>query len=102
VVHGLRVLINVLQDMQLRKPLICFTIPGLAMAAAGILMGLEFLQAFAHGGSLQYGLALIMILLVLLGSFLALTGMVLHILSRVMHEFKRELMAQGRQNKEAD
>jgi hypothetical protein len=43
-----------------------------------------------------------MILLVLLGSFLALTGMVLHILSRVMHEFKRELMAQGRQNKEAD
>ena len=48
------------------------------------------------------GLCLSVFLLVLLGSFLALTGMVLHILSRVMHEFKRELMAQGRQNKEAD
>lgn len=95
VVHGLRVLFNVLHDMQLRKPLIYFTLPGSLMAGAGILMALEFLRTFAHGGSLQYGPTLLMILLMLLGSFLALTGMILHILSRVMHEFKRELLAQG-------
>jgi len=97
VVHGLRVLFNVLHDMQLRKPLIYFTLPGSLMAGAGILMALEFLRTFAHGGSLQYGPTLLMILLMLLGSFLALTGMILHILSRVMHEFKRELLAQGGQ-----
>ncbi len=95
VVHGLRVLFNVLHDMQLRKPLIYFTLPGSLMAGAGILMALEFLRTFAYGGSLQYGPTLLMILLMLLGSFLALTGMILHILSRVMHEFKRELLAQG-------
>lgn len=95
VVHGLRVLFNVLHDMQLRKPLIYFTLPGSLMTGAGILMALEFLRTFAHGGSLQYGPTLLMILLMLLGSFLALTGMILHILSRAMHEFKRELLAQG-------
>ena len=96
-VHGFRVLINVLHDMQLRKPLIYFTIPGSLIAGAGILMGLEFLRGFAHGGNLYYGPAMLMILLILIGSILAITGIVLHILSQVMHEFKRELMAQGEQ-----
>lgn len=102
VVHGLRVLFNVLHDMQLRKPLIYFTVPGSLMAGAGILMALEFLRTFANSGSLQYGPTLLMILLIMLGSFLALTGMILHILSRVMHEFKRELLAQAGQVKEGD
>jgi len=95
VAHGVRVLVNVLKDMQLRKPLICFTVPGSLMAGAGILMALEFLRSFVHGGGMQYGPTMIMILLTLFGSFMALTGIILHILSMVMHEFKRELIAQG-------
>jgi len=102
VVHGFRVLVNVLKDMQLRKPLIYFTIPGSLMTAAGILMALEFLRSFAHGGSMQYGPTMIMILLTLLGSFMAFTGIILHILSRVMQEFKRELLAQGGLRKEGE
>jgi len=100
VIHGIRVLVNVLKDMQLRKPLICFTIPGSLMTAAGMLMALEFLRSFAHGGGLQYGPTMLMILLTLLGSLMALTGIILHILSKVMQEFKRELRAYGGLRKE--
>jgi len=37
-------------DMELRRPLYYFTVPGIVMAGARILMGLEFLRIFAHGG----------------------------------------------------
>jgi glycosyltransferase involved in cell wall biosynthesis len=91
VAHGVRVLLKVLRDMELRRPLYYFTAPGLLMAGAGILMGLEFLRIFAHGGSLQYGPTLIMMLLTLIGSFMALTGLILHSISKIMHEFKSDL-----------
>ena len=91
VAHGVRVLLKVLHDMELRRPLYYFTAPGMVMAGAGILMGLEFLRIFAHGGSLQYGPTLLMVLLTLVGSFMALTGIILHSISRIMHERKNEL-----------
>jgi glycosyltransferase involved in cell wall biosynthesis len=96
VTHGVRVLLNVLHDMELRRPLYYFTIPGIIMAGAGILMGLEFLRIFAHGGSLQYAPTLLMTLLTLVGSFLALTGVILHSISRIMQECKNELITLGR------
>lgn len=102
VVHGLRVLVNVLKDMQLRKPLIYLTIPGSIMTGAGILMALEFLRSFAHGGSMPYGPTMLMISLTLLGFFMALTGIIIHILSRFLQEFKRELLAQGGLRKEGE
>jgi glycosyltransferase involved in cell wall biosynthesis len=88
VAHGARVLLNVIHDMETRKPLYYFTAPGLLMAGAGIFMGLEFLRIFAHGGSLMYGPTLLMVLLTLIGSFMALTGIILHSLSQIMYEFK--------------
>lgn len=51
VAHGVRVLLKVLHDMELRRPLYYFTVPGLLMAGAGVLMGLEFLRVFARGGA---------------------------------------------------
>lgn len=94
--HGVRVLLKVLHDMELRRPLYYFTAPGLLLAGAGILMGLEFLRVFAHGGSLQYGPTLLMVLLTLVGSFLALTGVILHSIARIMQECKNELITLGR------
>ncbi len=61
------------------------------MATVGIGMGLEFLRNFFHGGSLQYGPTLLMILLTLVGSFMALTGIVLHSISRLIMESKKEV-----------
>ncbi|MDD4448416.1 MAG: glycosyltransferase family 2 protein, partial [Methanothrix sp.] len=71
VAHGVRVLVRVLHDMELRRPLYYFTVPGMFMAGIGILMGLDFLQTFYRGGSLYYGPVLFMMLLTLVGSFMA-------------------------------
>lgn len=87
--HGLRVLLNLLQDMELRRPLYYFTFPGLVLAAVGIGVGLDLLRTFFHGGSLSFGPTLLMILLTLVGSFMALTGIILHSISRIIdHSIK--------------
>jgi glycosyltransferase involved in cell wall biosynthesis len=98
--HGVRVLVKVLHDMELRRPLYYFTVPGMLMAGVGILMGLNFLSAFARGGSLQYGPTLLMVLLTLIGSFMTLTGVILHSISRMMGECKNELVMMGRASRE--
>jgi glycosyltransferase involved in cell wall biosynthesis len=84
--HGLRVLVNVLYDMELNKPLYYFTAPGLLFTIVGIGMGLTFLRDFYLGGRLNFGPTLFMILLTLVGSFMAFTGIILHSVSRLIKE----------------
>lgn len=93
VAHGVRVLVKVLHDMEFKRPLYYFTIPGIVMSAIGVGMGLDFLRAFYHGESLAYGPTLLMVLLTLIGSFTALTGIILHTLSRLIDEAKVEFKA---------
>jgi len=89
--HGVRVLLILLQDMEVRRPLYYFTLPGIALAALGIGIGLELLRVFYHGGQLSYGLTLLMILLTLVGSFMAFTGIILHAISRLIDQSIRRL-----------
>ncbi len=84
--HGVGVLLTLLHDMELRRPLYYFTIPGMVLAAVGIGMGLDFLRTFYLGGSLAFGPTLLMILLTVIGSFMALTGILLHSMSRMIRE----------------
>jgi glycosyltransferase involved in cell wall biosynthesis len=84
--HGVGVLLTLLHDMELRRPLYYFTIPGVMLAAGGIGMGLNFLRIFYHGGNLAFGPTLLMILFTLLGSFMALTGILLHSMSSLIRE----------------
>ena len=86
--HGFRVLMKVLNDMELNRPLYYFTVPGIVLAGGGIGMGLIFLKNFYNGGSLYFGPTLLMILLTLIGSFLAFTGIILHTMSRMIKESK--------------
>lgn len=86
--HGVGVLLTLLHDMELRRPLYYFTIPGMLIAAVGIGMGLDFLRTFYLGGTLSFGPTLLMILLTIIGSFMALTGILLHSMSRLIREFK--------------
>jgi glycosyltransferase involved in cell wall biosynthesis len=82
--HGLKVFIKILQDMEFNKPLYYFTIPGMFSVALGIAMGLYFLDDYYHGKSLYFGPSLLMILLTLVGMFMAFTGIILHSISRAM------------------
>jgi hypothetical protein len=88
--HGLRVLVKVLYDMELNRPLYYFTVPGIVFTVLGIGMGLSFLRIFYLGGSLMFGPTLLMILLTLIGSFMAFTGIILHSMSRMIKESREK------------
>ncbi len=81
--HGLKVLINILQDMEFNKPLYYFTVPGMILFTIGIYMGLRFLQVFYNGGGLYFGPTLLMILVTLVGLFMSFSGIILHAISRL-------------------
>lgn len=95
VCHGIKILAKVLHDMELNRPLYYFTAPGIIFSISGIWMGLGFLQEFYHGGSLHFGPTLLMILLTLLGCFMALTGIILHSISRLLIESKKDIGSSG-------
>jgi glycosyltransferase involved in cell wall biosynthesis len=84
--HGILVLSKVLQNMEFNRPLFYFSVPGLILAAIGLGMGLNFLRDFYHGGSLYFGPTLLMVLLTLMGSFMTLTGIMLHSISRLIDD----------------
>jgi glycosyltransferase involved in cell wall biosynthesis len=88
--HGVKVLIQILKDMELRRPLYYFTVPGMVMAVFGLGLGLSFLRDFYHGQSLSFGPTLLMIMLTLVGCFMAFTGIILHSMSRMICELKKE------------
>ena len=94
--HGVRVLVSLLQDMELRRPLYYFTLPGMVLAGVGIGIGLDLLRVFYHGGQLSYGLTLLMILMTLVGSFMAFTGIILHAISRLINQSIKRLEGQRR------
>lgn len=87
--HGLKVLMSVLYDMELNRPLYYFTLPGSVFTVIGIMMGLSFLQRFYNGGGLMFGPTLLMILLTLVGTFMVFTGIILHTMSRLIRETKK-------------
>ena len=80
--HGTKVLYKIFRDMEYRRPLCYFTVPGMVFFVTGIFMGLSFLQDFYLGESLRFGPTLLMILLTLVGTFMAFTGLILHAISR--------------------
>lgn len=84
--HGFRVLMKVLYDIELKRPLFYFTLPGIVFTVIGILMGLSFLRDFYSGGGLMFGPTLFMILLTLMGAFMTFTGIILHTMSRLIRE----------------
>jgi glycosyltransferase involved in cell wall biosynthesis len=86
--HGLEVFVMVLKDIEFNKPLYYFTVPGMSLGIGGLYMGAHFLQIFATGGGLQFGPTMLMVLLIVIGTFMALTGILLHSVSAVMRNAK--------------
>ena len=86
--HGLEVLIMILKDIEFDKPLFYFTIPGLFLGAGGLYLGAHFLQTFSMGEDLSFGLTVLMVLLIAAGSFMALTGIMLHSMSAILKSIR--------------
>jgi hypothetical protein len=86
--HGLEVLVTILKDMEFKRPLFYFTVPGLCFGMFGLYMGANFLQTFSVGGRLNFGPTMLMILFIIVGSFMALTGILLHSLAEILRNAK--------------
>ncbi|MBM4241936.1 MAG: glycosyltransferase family 2 protein [Euryarchaeota archaeon] len=82
--HGIQVLVNVLQDMELNRPLYYFTLPGLILACIGTGMGLIFLRDYMTGISITLAPTILMIILALAGAFMMFTGIILDSISRLI------------------
>jgi len=54
-IHGPRVLFRILKDMEYRRPLYYFSVPGLIMTSTGFLMGLIFYRIFFREGPCALG-----------------------------------------------
>jgi glycosyltransferase involved in cell wall biosynthesis len=87
--HGLAVLVTMLREMEFNRPLYYFTAPGIVFSAIGIGLGLVFLRDFYHGQPLQFGPTLLMILLTLVGSFMALAGILMQSISQLLNGTRR-------------
>ena len=83
-IHGPKVLFQILKDMEYRRPLYYFAVPGLIMASTGFLMGLIFLQDYILAGDLRFGPTLLMVMLTIIGAFMIFTGIILHSISRMI------------------
>jgi glycosyltransferase involved in cell wall biosynthesis len=86
--HGLGVLLKVCKDIEFNRPLCCFTLPGFVLGICGLYLGLSFLQTFYLGGSLHFGPTVLMILLTLVGTFMAFTGILLHSITSLIRNIR--------------
>lgn len=86
--HGLGVLAKTLKDMEFNRPLYYFTIPGIGLGTAGVYLSLYFLHIFYLAGRLDFGSMMLTILLVIVGVFMAFTGVMLHSMAGLMRQIK--------------
>lgn len=85
--HGLGVLLRVLKEIEFNRPLYCFTLPGIVLGISGFYIGARFLQAFTETRQgLSIGPTMFMVLLVVVGTFMSLTGILLHSISIILRE----------------
>ena len=70
-------------ELVINRPLYYFTVWRIIAAGLGIELGLGFLRKFYMGESLSFGLTLSMIMLTLIGTFMAFTGIILHSISMI-------------------
>lgn len=76
--HSTSGFLNFFNYVRTNKLLCCFILPGFILGAAGLYIGLTFLQTFHHGASFDLGYALLAVLLTFSGCFLAFIGILLN------------------------
>jgi glycosyltransferase involved in cell wall biosynthesis len=84
--HGLKVMVHILGEIELRKPLYYITLPGLILMFAGLVMGYNSLELWRTGGQLPFGPTLFMMMATITGTFSVFSGLILHSVSRLLNE----------------
>jgi hypothetical protein len=79
--HGLQVLTGVLRSIEFDRPLLVVTVPGLILVAFAAGMAAIVIQDYLKLGHVVFGPTLLMLLLMVVGTFLVFTGIILHSVS---------------------
>ncbi|KKH64210.1 glycosyltransferase family 2 protein [Methanosarcina mazei] len=81
--HGMEVAFQILKNMGFRRPLYYFTVPGILLIAAGLLIEIAFLHLV---GSFGFGVISLIFLMILTGIFMVFTGVILHLVSKMISQ----------------
>jgi len=76
--HGFGVLMNLIRDFEYKRPLQVFGGIGIITLSIGIGISWWVIKIYSASGTLPFGPTLLMILLVIIGTFATLTGIILH------------------------
>lgn len=76
--HGFGVFVRLLRDMEFRRPLYYFTVPGLILILIGLILGLDFFGKYLDGQTTSLMPTVLAGMIGLGGIFAALTGIILH------------------------
>jgi glycosyltransferase involved in cell wall biosynthesis len=82
--HGLQVIVGVLRNIEFNRPLLAFTVPGLIIVAIATGLAIFIVQAYFIVGHIVFGPTLLMLLLMVVGTFLTFTGIILHSVSALI------------------
>lgn len=84
VVHGVKVLSDIVRDIELKRPLYFFTLPGIIITFIGLAMSLMFARDYLTGRSINFEPTAMAVLLAFVGGFLVLTGIILDTIRRLL------------------
>jgi len=90
VTHGAQVLVGVLRNIEFKRPLLAFTLPGLLFIGIGFVLAVYVVQGFYSYGRVPNGPAILMLLVVLIGTFMVLTGIILHSVAALTKSLEAE------------
>ena len=89
--HGLEVLDVILKLVARRKPLLFFTVPGLGLIGAGLMIGAWVVYRMLTAKELATGTAMVTVLTLLAGISLSVAGVLLHSMNHFMFRVGEEV-----------
>jgi len=88
--HGLEVLMKIINEIEFKRPLYYFTLPGIIIIAIGLVLGFNFFGEYLAKTSTSLVPTILAIILTCCGGFLALTGIILDSMSRMFFRLTQE------------
>ena len=89
ITHGVSVLLKIIGDLELKRPLYYFTLPGLIIGVTGAILSLMFIRDYITGLSVNMGPTLVAVMLTLFGTFFIFTGIILDSMRRMIIHYGR-------------
>lgn len=87
--HGVSVLLRIIGDLELKRPLYYFTLPGLIIGVTGAILSLMFIRDYITGVSVNMGPTIVAVMLTLFGTFFIFTGIILDSMRRMIIHYGR-------------